>query len=138
MERLRAVLYVPSDMDDAFEYEVRAHQMTRLSAVAREYGFEVVMMYSDIDTSTYGQLNRMIFEAQQDAFDVILAMDLERLLRGTRFAIELREKLLLGELHLVTLDGLIDTFSENVYKIGLYDWLYEAEELEIQNNKYYI
>lgn len=111
-----------------------SHQLTRLMDFAFEKGWEIVDAYIDYESMAdceRPELARLVEGVHLGKIDVILTMSLERILRGTDFALALREELLSAEVHLVTLDGMIDTLAGDVALIGLYDWVYRLADLRM-------
>lgn len=124
---MKAALYVcVSPKQDDWK-ELLDHQKLRLREYACETGSEVVEVYYDLLGGKEG-LEVLVEDAKMGKFAVVVAMSLEQLLRGTAFAQELRLELMLGDLHLVTLDGLVDTFKGAEYLIGMYDWIYAQND----------
>jgi len=84
-----AALYLWGSLDGG---ELLSHQMNRLSEYAHEKGWEIVNTYIDYEGmkgQEHPDLDRLVGDARQCKFDVILAASLERILRGTDFALTL-------------------------------------------------
>ncbi|PAD76495.1 hypothetical protein CHH67_12105 [Paenibacillus campinasensis] len=56
-----------------------------------------------------------------------MAKELSRLARNQRLALEIKEVIEKHGIHLVTLDGAIDTTTGNTHMFGLFAWIYEQE-----------
>lgn len=104
---MRATLYFRQSVDNA---EGIDRQRERTSALAAARGWTVVAEYADNDTSASKargpetQWGQMLAAADRDEFEVVIAVDLDRLLRTTR---DLNTLIDLG-LKVVTVDGEID------------------------------
>jgi site-specific DNA recombinase len=97
---------------------------------AIQQGWEIVKIYTDKKSATKGNrpgLKALIEDGKAGLFDVILAKELSRLARNGRLSYELRDIILLNNLHIICLDNSINTLEGNVQNFGLYAWLYENE-----------
>jgi site-specific DNA recombinase len=74
-------------------------------------------------------LQRLIADGLENDFQIVLAMDLSCLARGSEFLTVLREEIMLDRLHIVTLNGMVNTLEDDLGTLGFYDWLYEKEVL---------
>ncbi|GEM_PF-4196009 len=124
-----AALYLWGSLDGG---ELLSHQMNRLSEYAHTKGWEIVDAYIDYESMNgraRPDLDRLVGDARQGRFDVILTASLERILWGTDFALALRVELLLAEIHLVTLDSMVDTLAGDTALIDFYDWIYSLADV---------
>lgn len=103
----RAALYLRQSLDVTEGIE---RQRERCTALVAARGWSVEREYADNDTSasrTRGPetaWGRMLADAQADRFDVVIAVDLDRLLRSTRDLVTLIDT----GAKVVTIDGEID------------------------------
>lgn len=93
-------------------------------------GWDVCEIYTESESGTKfnrKEMNRLIADAKARKFDIILAKELSRLARNQRLALEIKEVIEKHGIHLVTLDGAIDTTTGNTHMFGLFAWIYEQE-----------
>lgn len=92
--------------------------------------WEIVKVYTDKKTGTKENrpgLKALIEDGKNGAYDVILSKELSRLARNGRLSYELRDICQLNNIHIICLDGSIDTLEGNIENYGLFAWLYEKE-----------
>ncbi|WP_369447729.1 recombinase family protein [Neobacillus sp. BF23-41] len=97
-------------------------------------GWGLFDFYIDIESGTTANRENfqgMIEDAEKKKFDCILAKELSRLARNGELAYKVRRILRSSKVHLITLDGAINTLEDNTDKFGLYAWLYEEESQRI-------
>ncbi|EFV71676.1 resolvase domain-containing protein [Bacillus sp. BT1B_CT2] len=96
-----------------------------------EKGWDLYDIYLDIQSGTKTkkrpELKRMIEDAKMKKFDIILAKELSRLARNGQLSYEIKNLAENRGIHILTLDGAIDTLSGNTQMFGLYAWMYEQE-----------
>lgn len=93
-------------------------------------GWDIAEIYTESETGTKfsrKEMNRLIADAKAKKFDIILAKELSRLARNQRLALEIKEVIEKHGIHLVTMDGAIDTTTGNTQMFGLFAWIYEQE-----------
>ncbi|WP_281365845.1 recombinase family protein [Paenibacillus alginolyticus] len=93
-------------------------------------GWDVHEFYVDVETGTTDKrasLQRLIRDAKQRKFDVILAKELSRLARNGKLSYEIRDIALTNGIHIITLDNAVNTMEGRSENFGLYAWLYEQE-----------
>lgn len=93
-------------------------------------GWDVHEFYVDVETGTTDKrasLQRLISDAKQRNFDVILAKELSRLARNGKLSYEIRDIALTNGIHIITLDNAVNTMEGRSENFGLYAWLYEQE-----------
>lgn len=93
-------------------------------------GWDIAEIYTESETGTKfcrKEMNRLIADAKGKKFDIILAKELSRLARNQRLALEIKEVIEKHGIHLVTMDGAIDTTTGNTQMFGLFAWIYEQE-----------
>lgn len=66
----------------------------------------------------------MVRDAKNKKFDIILAKELSRLARNIGTSTDFKEIIMGNDIHIITLDGVIDTTKGDVSKYGLYAWIY--------------
>ena len=97
---------------------------------AEQNNYRIEKFYTDIDSGT--KLNRpalqqLIADVKDKKFDVIVSKELSRLARNGELSYKLKSIAELHGVHLVTLDGAINTITGNWDLFGLYAWIYENE-----------
>lgn len=96
-----------------------------------EKNWDLSNIYLDIQSGTKmtkrPQLKQMIKDAKEKKFDIILAKELSRLARNGQLSYEIKNLSENSGIHILTLDGAIDTLSGNTQMFGLYAWMYEQE-----------
>ncbi|MGE8203055.1 recombinase family protein [Heyndrickxia sp. NPDC080065] len=95
-----------------------------------EREWDIYDFYVDVDSGTISKrssLQRLIKDAEEKKFDVILAKELSRLARNGGLSYQIRDIAQANNIHIITLDNAIDTTIGNMDKFGLYAWLYEEE-----------
>lgn len=99
-------------------------------------GWTLHKVYSDRETGTHDNrqgFRKLVEDAKAKKFDVIIAKELSRLARNIGLSEELKKIVLTNDLHIITLDGAINTLDDDVSKYGLYAWLYEEESRRTSN-----
>jgi site-specific DNA recombinase len=87
-------------------------------------------IYLDVQSGTTDkrpQLQRLISDARERKFDVIIAKELSRLARNGKLSYQIRDVAEQHGIHIITLDNAINTLEGNVSNFGLFTWLYEQE-----------
>lgn len=88
-------------------------------------------VYVDVQSGTKAakriQLKQMLRDAKEKKFDIILAKELSRLARNEAISYQIRDMAEQNGLHIITLDGAINTLEGTTSNFGLFAWLYENE-----------
>lgn len=96
-----------------------------------EKGWDYHNIYMDIESGTKTknrpEFNRLICDAKEKKFDIVVSKELSRLARNAQIAYEIKNLVDMNGIHLLTLDGAINTLKGDTGKFGLYAWLYEEE-----------
>jgi len=106
------------------------HQKQFFENYVQEKGWDIAGFYEETESGTKSnrkEMNRLISDAKAKKFDVILSKELSRLARNQRLAHELKDVIEKYGIHLITMDGAIDTTTGNTNMFGLYAWIYEQE-----------
>jgi len=99
-------------------------------------GWTLVEIYSDSLTATKGNrpgFEKMVRDAKEKKFDVIIAKELSRLARNIGTSADFKKIIMSNDIDIITLDGAIDTTKGDVSKYGLYAWIYEEESRRTSN-----
>ena len=97
-------------------------------------GWTLYKIYKDIDSGTHAKrpgFIEMVEDAKAGKFDVVLAKELSRLARNIGISHEFKQVILANNIHIVCLDGSINTLEDDISKYGLFAWLYEDESRRI-------
>ncbi|MCY8996782.1 recombinase family protein [Bacillus inaquosorum] len=85
-------------------------------------------------TAKRKKLQRMIEDAQDKKFDIILAKELSRLARNDELSYKIKNLCEKNQgIHIITLDNAINTLTGNTNMFGLYTWMYEQESQNTSN-----
>ncbi|MDO6354968.1 recombinase family protein [Caloramator sp. CAR-1] len=93
-------------------------------------GWDIYDFYVDIESGTTSKrpsLQRLINDAKNKKFDVIMAKELSRLARNGELSYQIKNIAQANNIHIITLDGAINTVDSNSNMFGIYAWLYETE-----------
>lgn len=91
-------------------------------------GWSVYKFYVDVDSGTKGkrpELQRLINDAENKKFDIIISKELSRLARNSELSYRIKNIAENNNIHIITLDGAINTLDGNRGMFGMYAWLYE-------------
>lgn len=93
-------------------------------------GWSVYKFYVDVDSGTKGkrpELQSLINDAENKKFDIIISKELSRLARNSELSYRIKNIAENNNIHIITLDGAINTLDGNRGMFGMYAWLYEQE-----------
>ncbi|MCT4593689.1 MAG: recombinase family protein [Anaeromicrobium sp.] len=127
---MRVAVYARVSSDKEGQKDSIDYQKKFFDNYVREKGWEIYKYYEDTKTGTVENRKNyqlMLSDAQEGKFDIILAKELSRLARNQGLAMELKKLLENNSIHLITMDGAIDTLKGNTTMFGLYAWVYEQE-----------
>jgi site-specific DNA recombinase len=102
----------------------------------QEQGLDIYHIYVDVQTGTTAKrknLQKMIQDAQEKKFDIILAKELSRLARNGELSYKIKNLCETKGVHIITLDNAINTLAGNTNMFGLYAWMYEQESQNTSN-----
>lgn len=131
---MRCAVYIRVSTDKEEQATSLDNQQRLFINYLGQQGWGLFDYYVDIESGTTANrenFQRMIEDAEKKKFDCILAKELSRLARNGELAYKLRRILASSKVHLITLDGAINTLEDNTDKFGLYAWLYEEESQRI-------
>jgi len=133
---MKCAIYVRTSTDR----EVQAMSLESQESMFIKYivdnGWTLYEVYKDRESGTHDRrpgLEKLIKDAKAKKFDVIVAKELSRLARNVGLSAELKQTVMSNDLHIITLDGAINTLNDDVSKYGLYAWLYEDESRRTSN-----
>ncbi|MEW8985095.1 MAG: recombinase family protein [Bacillus anthracis] len=125
---MKCAIYIRTASKNNQDYHLKT-QTERLERYIAERKWELFNSYIDIGSGTnkHKNLQAMIEDAQNNKFDVILSTDPSRLFRNPEQSSKMKKLCELNEIHIITLDGSINTQQRNVDLISLYAWIIEHE-----------
>ncbi len=125
---MKCAIYIRTASKNNQDYNLKT-QTERLECYISEQKWELINSYIDSGSCTnkHKNLQAMIEDAQNNKFDVILSTDPSRLFRNPELSSKMKKLCELNEIHIITLDGSINTLEGNVDLISLYAWIIEHE-----------
>ncbi|MBI9011783.1 MAG: recombinase family protein [Clostridiales bacterium] len=100
-------------------------------------GWTLFKVYKESLSATKSEsrpkFNELLQDVKDGKVDVILAKELSRLARNIGVSAEFKKIVISNDVHIITLDGAIDTTKGDVSKYGLYAWIYEEESRRTSN-----
>jgi site-specific DNA recombinase len=127
---MRAAVYVRVSTDKPEQKDSLVYQKQYFEHYIKEKGWEIYDFYVDVKTGTVENrdgFKKMLEDAQKGVFDIILAKESSRLARNQGLSMRLKELLENNSIHLITMDGAINTLKGETQMFGLYAWVYEQE-----------
>lgn len=128
---MKAAIYIRVSTNKEEQKQSLENQKELFMNLLTEKGWDLYDIYLDIQSGTKTkkrpELKRMIEDAKMKKFDIILAKELSRLARNGQLSYEIKNLAEHRGIHILTLDGAIDTLSGNTQMFGLYAWMYEQE-----------
>lgn len=132
---MKSAIYIRVSTNKEEQKQSLDNQKELFMNLLSEKGWDLYDIYLDIQSGTKTkkrpQLKRMIEDARMNKFDIILAKELSRLARNGQLSYEIKNLAENRGIHILTLDGAIDTLSGNTQMFGLYIWMYEQESQRI-------
>ncbi len=125
---MKCAIYIRTASKNNLDFQLKT-QTEELEHYIAEQNWQLYNSYIDIGSgpNKHKNLQKMIEDAQNNKFDVILSADPSRLLRNPELSSKIRELCEMKEIELITFDGSINTLQGNVEPISLYAWLIEHE-----------
>lgn len=128
---MKAAIYIRVSTDKEDQKQSLENQQALFTNYLSERNWELYDFYIDVESGTKSKkredLKRLIFDANENKFDIILAKELSRLARNGQLSYEIKNIAESKSIDIITLDGAIDTTSNNTHMFGLYAWIYEQE-----------
>lgn len=127
---MRCAVYIRVSTDKEEQKASLIYQKDLFYKYIRDQGWDFHKFYVDVQTGTNGKrknLQRMIKDAEEKKFDVILAKELSRLARNGELSYKIKNLCESQGIHIITLDNAINTLTGNTNMFGLYAWIYENE-----------
>ncbi|MED4572713.1 recombinase family protein [Brevibacillus agri] len=127
---MRCAVYIRVSTDKEEQKQSLENQKNLFYQIIEDRGWDVYKFYVDVESGTTDKrenLQRLIEDAEQRKFDVILAKELSRLARNGGLSYRIRDIAEQNRIHIITSDGAINTLEGNANMFGLYAWMYEQE-----------
>ncbi|MCM3444508.1 recombinase family protein [Metabacillus halosaccharovorans] len=129
--------YIRVSTNNEGQKESPENQKQMILEYIEENHCDLYDFYTDVQTGTTDKregLKRLIQDAENKEFDVIVAKELSRLGRNVELLYQLKRVAETKGVRLITLDGKVDTqdFSKQAM-FGLYAWIYESESQRISD-----
>jgi len=129
--------YVQVSTNNEGQKESPENQKHMILDYINENDYDLYDFYTDVQTGTTDNregLKKLIHDAENKEFDVIVAKELSRLGRNVELLYQLKRIAETKGVRLITLDGKVDTqdFSKQAM-FGLYAWIYESESQRISD-----
>ncbi|MPM01917.1 hypothetical protein SDC9_48157 [bioreactor metagenome] len=135
---MKAVGYIRVSTDRLEQKDSLENQKSIFLDCIKERGFDFYDFYIDVFTGTTDKresFNRLMEDAKQNKFDVIIVKELSRLARNAELAYGIKNLLENHDIKLISLEGAIDTTvdSNKNQMFGIYAWLYQQESENTSN-----
>lgn len=127
---MRCAVYIRVSTDKEEQKSSLENQRSLFYQYIEDKGWDVFDFYVDVESGTTGKrenLQRLIEDAKQRNFDIILAKELSRLARNGGLSYQIRDIARDNRIHIITLDNAVNTIEGNGQNFGLYAWMYEQE-----------
>ncbi|MCL9638017.1 recombinase family protein [Bacillus zanthoxyli] len=96
----------------------------------KQQGWNLSKIYMDKSSGTKAkrkELEKLIEDIKNQAFEVLIVKDLSRLARNGELSLQIGNLLLEKNIYLVSLDGMVNTMEGNSEMLGLLSWIYQKE-----------
>ncbi|WP_096187054.1 recombinase family protein [Evansella halocellulosilytica] len=133
---MRCAVYIRVSTDKEEQKASLKYQQDLFYRYIEEKGWDIYEFYVDVQTGTTAKrknLQKMIDDAQDKRFDIILAKELSRLARNGELSYKIKNLCENQGIHIITLDNAINTLDGNTNMFGLYAWMYEQESQNTSN-----
>ncbi|MDQ0159738.1 recombinase family protein [Alkalibacillus salilacus] len=128
---MKAGVYVRVSTEKEGQKESPDNQKNLFLNLLQEKGWDLYDFYVDFESGTKArkrnEFQRLVKDAEEGKLDIILAKELGRLARSGRLSYSLRDLYLQQGIHIMTLDGAINSLNDDLDKFGLFAWFYEYE-----------
>lgn len=127
---MRCAVYIRVSTDKEEQKTSLENQRSLFFQYLEDKGWDVFDFYIDVESGTTSKrehLQRLIQDAKERKFDVIVAKELSRLARNGGLSYQIRDMARDNRIDIVTLDNAINTIEGKGEMFGLYAWMYEQE-----------
>ncbi|MDX8365228.1 recombinase family protein [Cytobacillus sp. IB215665] len=133
---MRCAIYIRVSTDKEEQKASLKYQQELFYRYIKEQGWDIYEFYVDVQSGTTAKrknLQKMIKDAEEKKFDIILAKELSRLARNGELSYKIKNLCENQGIHIITLDNAINTTTGNTNMFGLYAWMYEQESENTSN-----
>ena len=133
---MRCAVYVRVSTDKEEQKDSLKYQQELFYNYIAEKGWDIYKFYIDVESGTTAkreELQKLIEDAQNKEFDIILAKELSRLARNGELSYKIKNLCENQGIHIITLDNAINTLTGNTHMFGLYAWMCEQESQNTSN-----
>jgi site-specific DNA recombinase len=127
---MRCAIYTRVSTDKEEQKASLSNQKELFFNYISNKGWSFYDIYVDVESGTSDKrpgLQKLIKDAENRKFDVILAKELSSLARNGGLSYKIRDLADRNGIHIITLDNAINTLEGNSAMFGLYAWIYEQE-----------
>ena len=127
---MKCAIYVRVSTNKEEQKQSLENQKDLFKRLLKEKNWDLFDFYVDIQSGTTAKrknLQRLIKDAEDNKFDIILAKELSRLARNGALAYKIRDIAQQNNIQIMTLDNSINTLENYTDNFGLFAWLYEKE-----------
>lgn len=127
---MRCAVYIRVSTNKDVQKDSLISQKEMAYNYIRDKGWSLHEVYTDIESGTTAkraELQRLLSDAKEDKFDVIIGKELSRLARNGALSYQIRDLTEREGIHLITLDGLINTMESQMAMYGFLTTIYEEE-----------
>lgn len=137
LRRKKIAVYIRVSKDRYEQKSSLKNQKDMFIQLAEDKNYEIHDFYTDIASGTLehrDDLDRLLKDAQENKFDMIVSKEISRLARNAEFAFKLKRITEDYNIDLMTADGAINTLEDNTDMYGLFAWFseYEAQKTGIR------
>ena len=130
LKRKRIAVYIRVSKDRFEQKSSLKNQKDMFIQFAEDNNYEIYDFYTDIASGTLenrAALDKLLKDAQENKFDMIVSKEISRLARNAEFAFKLKRITEDYNIDLMTADGAINTLEDNTDMYGLFAWFSEYE-----------
>ena len=127
---LKVGVYIRVSTDTVEQQTSLKNQRDLFIQYAKGKGWSIYDFYVDVESGTSTkrkELNRLIKDAESKKINILVSKELSRLARNVELSHKIKRIAETNNVHIVTLDGAINTIEGNGNMFGLYAWIYEQE-----------
>jgi site-specific DNA recombinase len=136
-QRMKVAGYIRVSTNKEGQKESPENQKRLILNFLEENQYDLYDFYTDVETGTTDNregLKKLIRDAENKQFDIIVAKELSRLGGNVELLYQLKRIAETKGVRLITLDGRVDTQDLSKQTMfGLYAWVYESESQRISD-----
>lgn len=137
---MRCAVYIRVSTEKEEQKASLANQRDLFIKYISDNNWDIHEFYVDVESGTTAkreELQRLIQDARDKKFDIILAKELSRLARNGELSYQIRNIAQSNKIDIITLDNAINTIKGDSNMFGLYAWMYEQESQRISERVKY-